>query len=331
MLQLLIAGSEERQAFLTGLGRRLVREGHLRSARFVLGALAAYGEPSPTLFYELGQCQASLGRLEEARASLRRGLDLKPNFYLCRRALLDLCRRQYWAPPLADAPSALPGAEPLAEAHATLRGALFPELAHEIPRVDDDNLDRSIAERLRQRLDAGQDGPRSRALLAQLEASEAMLTRLEAALAAAAQASPSARRRAVVVTRGGEEIPVRGLHDADDLIGYHLEVISSDRLSFIPLEAIQALRFGPRAEYLDAVIEGADGGEMEVAVPLGYHGSHQSPRDAIREAEITVLQRLVGGLHVGLGRRSFLGADEATGEIRAISAYEIERIRFDTL
>ena len=96
MLQPWIAGSPENQEWMTRLGQRLLEGGHAWAAEWALTQVVSHGTPSPILYYELGRSQQKRGRLAQARTSLRQSLELKSNFYLCRRLLFDLCRQLYW-------------------------------------------------------------------------------------------------------------------------------------------------------------------------------------------------------------------------------------------
>ena len=122
---------------------------------------------------------------------------------------------------------------------------------------------------------------------------------------------------------------LEGLHDADDLIGYHLEAIVDDRLTFLPTLAMAKVDFGRRSDYLTATILWENGEQLEVAVPLSYYGSHRSRIDDVRSSDITILQELVPGLHSGLGLRSLTGRDPSTQQTVAIGLHSIAQLTFE--
>ena len=63
-----------------GLGQTLVAQGQLARGVDELKRAAAFGETTPALYVELGDREAQLGRLDEARTAYRRALEVDP-FY----------------------------------------------------------------------------------------------------------------------------------------------------------------------------------------------------------------------------------------------------------
>lgn len=324
MLGRWITRSPAGEDWLRRLGHRWAQEGHLSAAEWALAQVADHGSPTAACLYELGRVQSARGRLGSARDSLRRGLVLKPNFYLARKLLHDVCRDDYWrgAIPPDDEPTAL------RRAHLHLREALFPELVTELLRLDEE-LDHHAVDRLAQRLGRGPDTRDVRRIRERLDHSRALLEAIPADLAQATlQQGPVDKRPARLQTRDGRVFQVDGLHDGDDLIGYHLEVIIEDALRFLPLGTLRSVVFGPAGPWVDAAITLDDGSRLEGVVPLRYHGSERSALAEVRDGEGTLLSWVYGDLKLGMGKRIFNGLDGARGVWLTFGAPDLARMDF---
>ena len=337
MLGFWLAQSPETIHRWLNVGRDQASRGQLRRAEWTLAQVVRYAEPAPTPFFELARVQSERGKLDSAKLNLTRALELKPDFYLCRRLFFEICRREYWtvtAPLLARAEARLQEEDTpevhLRYIHLLLCQALFSQLRYEIGRLDEEAYDLAVFDRLEERVSGGPGDRLGKKLLSDLATARLILEQLPAQLELLEQRRPQNRhRRARVKLRGGKERTVIGLRDCDDTINYQLEVVTGGLLAFVPFQRIVSLKIGARSDWMDGTVTLESGETHRVVFPLTYFGSRESTLDEVRRGEFTILQSLYGTTRVGIGRRLLTGVDPDTGETVTFGFHEMETITFE--
>lgn len=122
MLGMFFSRSPAALEWLSAVGQEYENRGFLRGAEWIFRQVVRTGGPSSKAYYHLGRVLYRRGRLEEARHSYARSLEIKPDFYLCRLGFFELCRQEYWrfVPTVPNAPvPGVPAPTPLDVSPAT--------------------------------------------------------------------------------------------------------------------------------------------------------------------------------------------------------------------
>ena len=109
-------------------------------------------------------------------------------------------------------------------------------------------------------------------------------------------------------------VAFEGLRDADDLFANILEVYSSDKYFWVPLEDIASLeisapKFPRDLIFIPLKINLKTGEAGAVHMPGLYLGSHEHSSDMVRLGRENDWQELENGLMRGFGRKLFLAGD----------------------
>ena len=109
-----------------------------------------------------------------------------------------------------------------------------------------------------------------------------------------------------------------GLHDADDLFGTVIEVMTNGLYYWVPLELVVSLAMNdPKAPrdllWIPARIELTDGQNGEVFLPALYPGSHLHPDDAVKLGRSTDWKSVENGPVLGIGQKTYLAGEETFG------------------
>ena len=338
MLGLIFARSPSALQRLTATGREYESQGHLRRAEWAYSRVVELGSPSSTAYFDLGRIQTRRGNLAEAKRNYARCLELKPDFYLCRVNFFETCRQEYWTyhpAVLVQVEQRLAGPESTTELrmrrmHLLLSGGMFQQMRFEVSRLDFDDLDTSVYDRLVATQAAlKKTGREERAFARRLEETCRQFERLKGELT---ELQPlfalAAKRRVRVHLRKRPPVNLVGLRDTDDLIGHHLEIISGGRLSFLGLERIRRIEFGLHGEFIETALEMWDGSRLTVVVPGLYYGSQQSTLPELQRGEFSMFKDVYQGIQVGVGRRVMCGIDVENLQNVAIGIHEIQTIEF---
>jgi hypothetical protein len=338
MLGLIFARSPIAIQRLTAIGREYESQGHYRRAEWIFRRVVRLGPPSSTAYFDLGRILTRRGKLDDAKRNYALSLELKPDFYLCRINFFETCRQEYWtfnAPALAQIEQQLTTDEATPELHLRrlhllLSGGLFQQMRFEVARLDYDDLDTSVYDRLFASQHAMKGSARAQRRLATLLAqTQGLFERLEAELATIRGLFPGAETRRVrLLLRKKPPIDLVGLRDSDDLIGYHLEVISGGKLSFLGWDRIRRVDLGLHSEFIEASLELTDAAQLKVVVPSIYYGSQQSTLPELQRGEFTIFKDLYRGIQLGVGRRVFSGRNAENGEPVAVGIHEVRAIEF---
>lgn len=155
---------------------------------------------------------------------------------------------------------------------------------------------------------------------------------LQAGRAAEAQklldAATAARTPLAGRTDEGE---FRDWRDADDLLAPVLELIISDKYTWLPFAQIKRIEFAPPRQLRDLVwcpvrVETRQGTIGEMFVPALYEGSNRHADDLVKLGRVTDWQSIGEGATAsarGVGLRLFLAGDEEK------SIFEVRRVEFN--
>lgn len=153
------------------------------------------------------------------------------------------------------------------------------------------------------------------------EPSNSILTRIQGLEAIGAKDFKSAsslineaNEKAPVIKGTLDGIAFDGLRDADDLFANILEIYSSDKYYWVPLEDIKSLeiaapKFPRDLIFIPLKITLKSGESGSVHMPGLYLGSHEHSSDMVRLGRDNDWQELENGLMRGFGRKLFLAGD----------------------
>lgn len=253
----------------------------------------------------LGQVLRLTSRADEAIASFRRAVELRPKDAPFRVLLNEGLRAQYWRP---DA-SKLAGASGPLLLHLRFLGLLSPEVQHWLATETDERLPASLVSSL----DARYGGRFSK----EVDALAALADSLRGS-------GPVAAARARVVTSSAT---LEGTFiDTDSTILGSLEAVEGEVYSLIPFASLKSMEIRSRGPWFGVRLGFRDGTERDVSIPALYLFTDGSRNPRLREGSLTVWKAFRDRFRIGLGLRDYFL--DAGGKPKLVGFDDLRRVDF---